>query len=72
MNTSETARYQLRRANIGAHTTLAAFRVILRYGGSPAGVVKAALRRQAIRVTATLRGSDPMDLYRRPVREWVR
>jgi peptidoglycan/xylan/chitin deacetylase (PgdA/CDA1 family) len=72
INTSETPRLLLRRANLGTHTTLSDFRQTLRYGGSPLGVMRVVAREQVIRMLATLRGRDPLDFYMKPISTIVR
>ena len=68
LNTASTPRHLLRRSNLGDHTTIDDFRKMLRYGGSPLGVVKATLRERAISMVAAARGRDPLDFFMQPLK----
>lgn len=58
----------LRRAQIGSQTDNTRFLGLLRQGASVTGVMRSMLREQVIRAATTLRGLDPMDFYRLPIR----
>ena len=72
LNTGETPRFLLRRGNLGTHTSLSDFRRMLRYGGSPLGVMRAQARERLIRTVSGLYGRDPLDFYMQPLSKSIR
>jgi peptidoglycan/xylan/chitin deacetylase (PgdA/CDA1 family) len=68
LNDRDTDRILLRRAQVGVATDLPALRGLLRFGGHPAGLARARARAGLIDCLAAIRGRDPMNLYRRPLR----
>jgi len=68
-NHDETDRFLLRRAQIGIQTDPERFPAILRFGATPYRLARTIARERLIDWGATLRGIDPIDLYRHNLRE---
>lgn len=62
-------RLLLRRAQVGSQTDSVQFMDLLRHGNRAGRIMRPRIREQIIRAAATLRGYDPMDFYRRPMRQ---